>query len=104
MAEIRVRMLEAADTVWVRQFMIDHWGDEIMIARGEVFRSHEFPGFAVFSGAECVGLVTYRVTSLGCEVLSLNSLREQRGVGTALLAAVAGAARGALWASLLDHH
>ena len=75
--------------------MIEHWGDEIMVAHGEVFRPHEFPGFAAFDGDACIGLLTYRIEQSACEVLSIDSLREGVGVGSALIAAVIAAARGA---------
>jgi DNA-3-methyladenine glycosylase I len=47
------------------------------------------PGF-VASGADDrpVGLVTYQVVGNACEVVTLNSVDENRGVGTALLEAV----------------
>jgi GNAT superfamily N-acetyltransferase len=82
-----------ADRVWLRQFMIKHWGDEIMICRGEVFRPHEHLGFAAHLDGELAGLITYRIRDDQCEVLSLDSLRERQGIGTALMNAVIDAAR-----------
>ena len=93
MSQYVIRPLVAADRAWVRSFMIERWGDEIMVARGEVFRPHEFPGFAAFDAERCIGLLTYRVEGSACEVLSIDSLREGAGIGSALIASVDAAAR-----------
>ena len=77
-----------ADRAWVRQFIVDHWGDEIVVVHGEVMRPHEHEGFAAFDGDEVIGLVTYRMVDDNCEVTSLTSLREGQGIGTALMNAV----------------
>src|SRR5215212_8927250 len=95
MSQHTLRPLVAADRAWVRSFIIEHWGDEIMVARGEVFRPHEFPGFAAFDAKQCIGLLTYRVERSACEVLSIDSLREGAGIGSALIAEVVAAARAA---------
>lgn len=76
----------------MRQFMIDHWGDEIMVTRGQMFLPHAFPGFVASMGDEQVGLITYRLAGDQCEVLALDSLRPGLGLGSALLDAVAQAA------------
>ena len=55
----------------------------------------ELPGFAVFDGDECVGLVTYEIAGEACEIVTIDALREGAGVGTELLDAVVDAARAA---------
>ena len=55
----------------------------------------ELPGFAAFDGDDCVGLVTYELDGQACEVVTIDALREGKGVGTALLEAVVDAARAA---------
>lgn len=91
-AEFTLRPTTTQDQTWVRQFMIDHWGDEIMVTRGQMFRPHAFPGFVASMDDEQVGLITYRIAGDQCEVLSLDSLRPGLGLGSALLDAVAQAA------------
>lgn len=68
--------------------MIDRWGDEIMVAHGEVFRPHEHAGFVASVEDRVAGVLTYRLAGGACEVLSLDSLRQGIGVGTALIDAV----------------
>jgi ribosomal protein S18 acetylase RimI-like enzyme len=87
-----IRPLSNADRIWVRQWMVDHWGAELMIAHGEQFYPAEYPGFVAESDAGVVGLVTYKLRGDECEILSLDSLVESQGVGSALVDAVRKAA------------
>lgn len=87
-----LRPITDDDREWMRQFMIDHWGAEIMITRGSVMRPHEHDGFVALDGDAVAGLITYRIIDDACEVTSLDSLREGQGIGTALMNAVVQAA------------
>ena len=81
------------DRAWVRQFIVDHWGADIVVGHGEVMRPHEHHGFVAFDGEDVVGVITYRISDDACEVISLDSLREGQGIGTALMNAVMHAAK-----------
>jgi DNA-3-methyladenine glycosylase I len=83
-----LRPISDADQPWVRQWMIDHWGAELMVAHNEQFYPAEYPGFVADSDADVVGLVTYKLRGDECEILSLDSLVESRGIGSALVEAV----------------
>ena len=98
MTHVDLRPLTPADRNWVRQFIITHWGGEDMVVHGQIFRPHEHEGIAAYDGEQTVGLITYRVdsassTSKAGEILSLDSLREGEGIGTALLSAAIAAVR-----------
>ena len=86
--DFRQRPLTPDDQQWLPQFMIDHWGDEMMVAHGEAFYPAQLPGFVALLGNAVVGLVTYRLRDDACEITSLDSLRERRGIGSALVTAV----------------
>ena len=87
-----IRPTTDTDRKWMRQFMVDHWSGEAIIARGQVIRPHEQEGFVAFDGQKVMGLITYRVDADRCEVLSLDSLRPGHGVGSGLLNALIAAA------------
>ena len=80
-----VRRLTSADLPRLRQFWIEHWGDEIMIASGKIYRPEQLEGFVIEDGDEWIGLITFIVVNDECEVTSLDSLRERQGIGSALL-------------------
>src|SRR5207244_4569849 len=86
---MEVRRLTAADTASVAAFVADRWGAEIIVSRGRVHRPAELPGFAAADDARMVGLATYRVQGDECELVTLDSVEEGAGIGTALVGAVA---------------
>ena len=92
MTAFRLRALLEEDRPWLSQFWVEHWGDEIMVVHGEVFRAADLPGFAAEQDGQIVGLVTYQIRGGEVEVLSLDSLRPGQGIGRALLGAVVQAA------------
>lgn len=87
-----VRPLDLSDRAWVARLLTEHWSSTRLIARGRVHNADELPGFVAEAGGEPIGLVTYRLEEEQCEVVTLNSLREGIGVGSALLDAVRTAA------------
>jgi hypothetical protein len=74
-----------------------------MVTRGCVHDLGAASGFVATLKGRGV-LATYRLAADDCEIFSLESLREGQRTRTALLAAVADAARGRLQAPLANHH
>lgn len=91
--EIRPRA--ADDDAWVRALLEIRWGGEEIVVRGRRHLPADLPGFVAWLGDARVGLVTQRrVDATTAEVMSLDSLREREGIGSALLEAAAGRAAG----------
>src|SRR5215211_573400 len=80
-----LRRLSPNDLPRLRQFWIDYWGSEEMITRGKIHRSEQLEGFILEDGDEWVGLLTFVIENGECEVISLNSLRQGRGIGSKLI-------------------
>ena len=80
-----LRRLTPADLPRLRQFWIEHWGGEEMITRGNVYHPEQLDGFVVEDENEWMGLVTFFIKDAECEVTSLDSLREGKGIGTQLI-------------------
>ena len=68
--------------------MVEHWGDEIVVAHGAIYRPAELPGFIADRDGEIVGLATYHIANEACEIVTLDSLQEGLGIGAALIEAV----------------
>src|SRR5512138_1494289 len=83
------------DTPHVREFWREHWGDDFVVAHREIFRPEDVLGFIALEEGQWVGLVTYVLGETGCEIVSLDSLREGYGIGSRLIDEVAAQARGA---------
>ncbi len=74
-----LRRLTPTDLPRLRQFWIEQWGGEEMIARGNVYHPEQLDGFVVEDENEWVGLITFFVRDDECEVTSLDSLRRRKG-------------------------
>jgi GNAT superfamily N-acetyltransferase len=78
---------------WATDLIRDHWGSEKIVTRGRIHDTPALPGFVAILHEEPAGLVTYRLNGDQCEIVSLDSLHEGMGIGTALIEAVTGKAR-----------
>ncbi|HZO91443.1 MAG TPA: GNAT family N-acetyltransferase [Chthonomonadaceae bacterium] len=88
METVQIEPLSEERREWARQSLLQHWGDTRMVRRGQMVDADGLPGFVALVDGEPVGLVTYQIVGDACEILTIHSLRERRGVGSALIAAV----------------
>ena len=93
MTSFTIRPITDADRPWLREFLVEHWGSPQMVSSKGVHQLDELPGFAAFLGDEPVGLLTYAMHDAECEIVSLDSIREGLGIGSALIRAVEGMAQ-----------
>jgi ribosomal protein S18 acetylase RimI-like enzyme len=78
-----------SDRIWLRKFVLEHWGEPGVVSRGRLTTPDELSGgFCARDGSEIVGCVTWRDDRQERELVTINALREHQGVGTALLKAV----------------
>ncbi|MEU7895061.1 GNAT family N-acetyltransferase [Nonomuraea sp. NPDC049152] len=87
-----VRPLNADDIAWVRELFTDRWGGVVSVSRGVAHDTTALPGFVAHLDGERAGVATYRIEGRECELVTLDSVREGAGAGTALVDAVAAAA------------
>ena len=69
----------------VNQFFIDNWFSTDMSIRGEIIDGTKLDGFLLQEENTIIGLVTYTFFGDICEIFSLDSKRENIGIGSALL-------------------
>ncbi|MGE6260413.1 GNAT family N-acetyltransferase [Heyndrickxia sporothermodurans] len=70
----------------IKEFFNTHWGSPQMVISSGVFHCDELDGFAVVDGnGEIIGLITYIIKELECEIISLDSIVERKGIGTKLI-------------------
>lgn len=69
----------------VNQFFIDNWFSTDMSIRGEIIDGTKLDGFLLQEKNTIIGLVTYTFFGDICEIVSLDSKRENIGIGSALL-------------------
>ncbi len=88
MTDLLVRATQASERNWVESFIKSHWGSEIVVAKGRVTRPAELDGFAALQGEKPIGLLTYRTEGPDCEIVTLDSTVQGKGIGTILIDAV----------------
>lgn len=88
----QIRLLGAEHREWAVDLLGRYWGSPMTITRGRMRWAPDLPGFVAVGDGEPIGLLTYEVRNGECEVVTLNSLVEGIGVGTALLKSAVDAA------------
>jgi GNAT superfamily N-acetyltransferase len=86
--EYHIQPLTEAGAGWLASFWESHWGSTIIVIHGRVYHPQDVAGFYIRQGEQLLGLVTYILEAGECEIVSLDSLREGQGVGSALIAKV----------------
>jgi N-acetylglutamate synthase-like GNAT family acetyltransferase len=95
MTAFQVRSTDTKDVGWIGDFLKQHWGSTKIVSRGRIHCAERLPGFVAIHDDKPVGLVTYRIDGNQCEIVTLNSLFERTGIGSALLNTVKAAAAAA---------
>ena len=90
---MEIYRIDQQDRERVDAFIVRRWFGLRMAVHGELFDLGHAEGFYTEEDGEVTGLVTYRAEEDFMEILSMDSVREGRGTGTALLRAAAAEAR-----------
>lgn len=70
----------------ITQFFTTHWGSTQLVISSGIYDCTELEGFAILNEKkELIGLITYVIRNDECEIISLDSIIEQKGIGSALL-------------------
>ena len=69
----------------VNQFFIDNWFSTDMSIRGKIIDGTKLDGFLLQENETIIGLITYTFFEDICEIVSLDSKKENMGIGSALL-------------------
>lgn len=77
----------------IKDFFKQNWGSPEMVISSGIYDCTKLEGFTFFSdNHEIIGLITYTIIENECEIISLDSLEEGKGIGTTLLKSVEDAA------------
>lgn len=78
---------------WAISYIVKNWGATQLVSRGKIYQAENVPGFVALADDQPGGLITYRIEAVECEILTINSSIEGKGIGTALIDAVEEEAR-----------
>jgi GNAT superfamily N-acetyltransferase len=89
---VDIQPLGESDRAWAVQVETESWSEPVVARLGELVDLSGLPGFIALLDGQRAGLASYAMRNDECEVVTILSLREGRGVGRALLDAVREAA------------
>ncbi|NQT84768.1 GNAT family N-acetyltransferase [bacterium] len=95
MRTFEIRPLNEGDHDAVARLLEGHWCSTKIVTRGRIHYADRLPGFIAVQEDELIGLVTYRIEGGECEIVTMNSLVNGIGIGSALVNAVKGVAASA---------
>src|SRR5438105_186155 len=73
---------------WARKLLGDRWGSTQVVSRGNLIDAAMLQGFVAVDESGPIGLATFCVRDDACEIVTLDSQAEGKGVGSALITAV----------------
>lgn len=85
--------LDSSHHATVAAFIAERWGSSVIVSRGRAYQAADLQGFLAVAGEQLIGLATYYIEGTACEIVSLDSLREKQGIGTALIEQVISVAK-----------
>ena len=90
---MRIRHITEEIRQQANDFLQSHWFSTQIAVRGQLVDMTDLDGLTAQEDEILLGLITYRIVGNECEILSLDSDRENVGIGTALLTGVIGIAK-----------
>jgi len=88
MKSFQIRPLNKEDKAWVARLIKEWWAGPKIITRGKVHYADKLPGFIAVQDGKTARLITYDIVGDQCEIVSMNSLVEGKGIGSTLIDAV----------------
>ncbi|MBR5110498.1 MAG: GNAT family N-acetyltransferase [Clostridia bacterium] len=80
-----IRAIDQKEREPINAFIVRQWYTAQMVVHGESIDLASADGFYACESNEITGLITYRLSGKEMEILSLDSLHERQGTGSALL-------------------
>ena len=89
----KIQKINLHDREEIAEIVKNFWGDRTIVAHGELFYPEKLDGIKAIKGNDVIGFLHYQVRGEDCEILTLISLQEGEGIGSALFAKVEAIAR-----------
>ena len=85
---MNIQQIDAQYRDTVNTILKKEWNCPPSVSRGNAIDTTVSPGFISLAGNIINGVITYNIENSECEIVTLNSFEENKGVGTALINAV----------------
>jgi ribosomal protein S18 acetylase RimI-like enzyme len=80
-----VRYSTKDDRDWITEVLLDNWASNIIVTRGISYEADKLLGIIVEVDGIKIGLLTYKIKNAELEIITMNAIKKDIGVGTALL-------------------
>lgn len=81
---INIKPIEENDKEWVSSVLEERWGSTDIVTKGKLYEANKLPGYIALIDGKKAGLITYNLVD-DCEIITLDSLIQHKGVGSVLL-------------------
>lgn len=83
--EIEIREATAQEKENLREVITKNWGSDIIVSRGRVYDVFQLPFLVAKSDKNIQGFAVYSIENNECEIVLLESLVQNKGIGSKLL-------------------
>ncbi len=84
-SRFNITEIDKKDGPLVAAFVAASWGSPMSVSRGRIFNTSELPGLVYKEGEKIAGLLIYRIEDGDCEIVTLNSHLNKRGLASQLI-------------------
>ena len=88
MNNFQIRPIKPEHRQQITKILQESWGSSQSVSRGRIHEGDLLPGYIAIRQNHILGLVTYHLEQDQCEIVTLNSLEEGKGIGGRLIEAV----------------
>lgn len=81
----KINEIEKADSSLIASFITEQWGSPMTVSKGRLSNTADLPGFILKINGAVRGLITYHIDGKDCEIVTLDSKINQRGLATQLI-------------------
>ena len=82
---IHIKDVTKDDQDWIKHFYQDRWGSVRVVSKGILHDIPSLPGFIAWEYGERFGLLCYQIIGQNFEIVTLDSIVKNLGVGTKLI-------------------
>lgn len=80
-----IKRIDENDKDKIIKIIEKEWGSRIIVSKGKKYNINDLPGFIAKFDNKIVGIITYYINNKKCEIISLNVIKENIGIGTKLI-------------------
>ncbi len=84
----KIEQITQEDQRAVLDIVKQYWGDAVIVIHGKVFHPPDLQGLKAVINDKIVGILHYHVSGQVCQIITLASLSQGKGIGSSLLDAV----------------